>query len=66
MHEDDLVFVLKGKLKVVSRIFGTLLNLLSERFEDIQIHEEGIRMLIPNNFVILLIGAKGGKIKDLI
>lgn len=48
-----MVFLMKGKLKSVDRIFRDILGKLSDKFEELSIqNESGIRMLIPNNYVI--------------
>lgn len=66
IKQTDIVVILAGKIDAVSDFFGFLLDKIIHHFEGLKLQEKGIQILIPNNYVIHIIGAQGKIIKRII
>lgn len=63
LNEREIIIICKGNLEDICRYFTKLLENLHKEFPELD--SSILKLLIPNNYVMKLIGSKGSKIKEI-
>lgn len=63
LNDNEIVLQMKGTLEEVQMYFTESIERIYKQFPELE--NEILKQLIPNNYVMNLIGAKGSKIKEI-
>lgn len=63
LNDHEIIMICKGNLEDVCKYFTKLLENLHIEFPELD--TSVLKLLIPNNYVMKLIGSKGSKIKEI-